>query len=286
MTREKQSEIILFIVAAIWGGGFVAGKLALECYSPLMIVGLRFCGSALLLAILFRKRILNGNKKDILKGCLIGCVQFSALLIQMIGLMYTSAMKQSFIAATYIVFTPFVAFLLLKTKVQLKEITAAVIAMVGVGLISLNGSFAVELGDVMTLGFAVLFSLQITLVEKYAKDIDCIFLTFFQFVAAGALSFIGMLITGVDIVQPTFNGTMGIVYIVVINTAIAIALQNYAQKNVPAGKSSLILSLESVFGFIFSALCFHEDITLKIVSGCVLVFFAVLMSVYKPEKEN
>lgn len=272
------SDIILLVVAAIWGGGFVAGKMALSELSPLAILMYRFCGSAIILGILFFPHIRNSGIKEKKYGLLIGLLQFIGLLVQLFGLQYTTPAKQSFLASSYVIFTPFIAWGIIKTKPMRNDIIAAMIALAGIALISLNTALNIQLGDPITLVFAAIFSLQIVLIGKYVKDIDVIALTFYQFASAGVLSLLFVGISGVSIVCSNNQALGGTLYLVLINTALAICLQNVAQRYTKESHAALLLSFESVFGFLFSVMIYHERITLQTVLGCGLIFAAILLS--------
>lgn len=278
---EKSSvraDLILLLVAAIWGGGFVAGKMALAELAPLAILAARFCGSAIVFGVLFWKRIRKSSRKVLRAGILIGSIQFLALFIQMYALQYTSSMKQSFLASTYVVFTPFAAWLFTRIRPAKRDLTAALLAVMGVGMISLNGDFSFQTGDLMTLGFACLFSFQIVLVKKYGHDMDSIALSFYQFAAAGVLSLLSVLMSGGAFAPCRLETWAGLGYLVLINTALAICLQNFAQKRSKPSHAALLLSLESVFGFLFSALFYRDPVTLRMLAGCGLVLSATLIS--------
>lgn len=271
------SDMVLLVVAAIWGGGFVAGKMALSELSPLAILMYRFCGSAIILGILFFPRIKKSDMKEKKYGLLIGLLQFVGLFIQLFGLQYTTPAKQSFLVASYVIFTPFIAWGIIKTKPVRKDTIAAMIALVGIALISLNTALNIQLGDPITLIFAAIFSLQIVLIGKYAKDVDIIALTFYQFTSAGVLSLLAVGITGVSILCSN-QALGGMLYLVFINTTLAACLQNTAQRYTKESHAALLLSFESVFGFLFSVMIYHERITLQTMSGCGLIFAAILLS--------
>lgn len=272
------SDMILLVVAAIWGGGFVAGKMALSELSPLAILMYRFCGSAVILGILFFPRIQKSGIKEKKYGLLIGLLQFIGLLLQLFALQYTTPAKQSFLAASYVIFTPFIAWGIIKIKPLRKDTIAAMIALTGIALISLNAALNIQLGDPITLVFAATFSLQIVLIGKYAKDMDVIALTFYQFASAGVLSLLFVGISGVSIVCSSTQALGGTLYLVLINTALAICLQNAAQRYTKESHTALLLSFESVFGFLFSVMIYHERISLQTVLGCSLIFAAILLS--------
>lgn len=199
------------------------------------------------------------------------------LFIQLFGLQYTTPAKQSFLVASYVIFTPFIAWGIIKTKPVRKDTIAAMIALVGIALISLNTALNIQLGDPITLIFAAIFSLQIVLIGKYAKDVDIIALTFYQFTSAGVLSLLAVGITGVSILCSN-QALGGMLYLVFINTTLAACLQNTAQRYTKESHAALLLSFESVFGFLFSVMIYHERITLQTMSGCGLIFAAILLS--------
>jgi drug/metabolite transporter (DMT)-like permease len=272
------ADFVLLMVAAIWGGGFVTGKLALAELSPLAILMYRFCGSALILGILFFPRLQKSGSKEKKYGLLIGLLQFIGLWVQLFGLQYTTPAKQSFLAASYVIFTPFIAWGIIKIKPLSKDIAAAIIALIGIALISLNTALNIQVGDPITLVFAAIFSWQIVLIGKYAKDLDVIVLTFYQFASAGILSLLAVGISGVNIVCSSNQVLGSMLYLVFINTTLAICLQNVAQRYTKESHAALLLSFESVFGFLFSVLIYHERITLQTVLGCGLIFAAILLA--------
>ena len=272
------SDMTLFIVAAIWGGGFVAGKYALKGLGPLAILMFRFCGAAIIMGLIFNRRIRLAERGLIKYGLLLGVLQFLGLLIQLFGLQYTTPAKQSFLAATYVIFTPLAAWAITKARPLKKDGLAAFIAILGIALISLNGDLGIQLGDPVTLLFALVFSIQIVLTGRYAKSLDPIALTFYQFSFSGLLSIICVIFSGTKIVCTDRGSLYGVTYLVFINTALAICLQNAAQKYAKDSHTALILSLESVFGFLFSVLIFKETVTMKIILGCILILAALIIS--------
>lgn len=272
------ADLVLLCVAAIWGGGFVAGKMILSDLGPIPILMYRFCGSAIVIGIIFHKRIRNAGKKYIKYGCMLGVLQFSGLLVQLIGLQYTTPAKQAFLAATYVIFTPVVAWMITKVRPMPKDGLAAIVTLIGIALISLNAALQIQIGDPITLIFAFIFSLQIVLTGKFAKSADVMVLTFYQVCFSAVLAVSAVFVTGVQIRWSGSGVMMGIFYIVFINTTLALCLQNLAQKYTKASHTALLLSLESVFGFLFSVLIYKENVTLQVVAGCLLVLTALFIS--------
>lgn len=288
MTDKKSAPacLALLMVSIIWGGGFVAGKMALTGLTPFAILAWRFGLAAILCGILFRGKILRTPGDTIRKGCIIGAVQMTALSIQLIGLQYTTSAKQSFLCTAYVAMVPFISWFILHKKPGTKAFLAGFFSLAGIGLISLNGPLSIGLGDSLSLGFALLFGIQIVLVGKYVgAETDSFQLSFFQFVSAGVLALLISLIRGDSLHCTGTEALAGVAYLVILNTVVAFLVQNMAQKYTSDTVASLILSLESVFGFLFSVLYYHDQPGIRLLTGSMLCFGAILLNSWTPARK-
>lgn len=272
------ANAILMSVAIIWGGGFIAGKVALESSTPQWILFIRFGLASLCMALLFFRRIKNASVCCIKWGVVLGLLQFVGLYIQLFALQYTTTAKQSFLAATYVLFTPFAAWLIFRKKITACSCAAAVLALLGIAFLSLRGSQEIQIGDFITLGFALVFSVQIVLMGKLSQEYEIISLTFFQLLSAAAFAGAAALLSGIPTAAVTLRSGLGILYLGVANTAVAFGLQNFAQKYTSESQAALILSLESVFGLLFSIWFYDAVITWQMGIGCILIFAALTVS--------
>ena len=280
--REKRLRIwadgLLLLTAAIWGGGFVASKLALGQMTPAAVLAWRFLGAAATLLAVFFFRIRKSGSRECRMGILVGTIQFLALLVQLVGLQYTTPAKQSFICVMYVVMTPLIAWILTGEHPEKRDFTAGILALAGMALISLKPGLTLEIGDLITVGFTVLFALQLVVVGKYAGGVEVISFSFYQFLTAGVLSLLTALFSGANLACPSGSALAGVLYLMVINTALAFCLQNFAQRYTKSSHAAVLISLESVFGFLFSTLVFHDPITWKMLAGGGLMFGAVCIS--------
>lgn len=275
---SKKADAILLSVAVIWGWGFIAGKIALETASPQWILFFRFSIAAICILALFFKQIKNADKACVRWGILIGLLQFAALFVQLFALQYTTTAKQSFLAATYVLFTPFAARILYRKKILPKNYIASLLALAGIAFLSLRGSAEIQIGDFITLGFALLFSAQIVIVGNLPEKCETIPITFYQTLASAVFAGIAAFCMGIPNELFSIHSWTGIVYLGVINTAVALGLQNFAQKYTSESHAALLLSLESVFGLLFSILYYGDILTLRMAIGCALIFAALLVS--------
>ena len=281
MNTKKQTILAnfgLLLAAAIWGGGFLAGKYALDEYPPFTILSFRFLGASLCIGILFYKQLRHISKSSIQKGCILGILQFVGLSVQLAGLNATTAGKQAFLVASYVMFVPFLAYFILKKRLQTQDGIAAILTLFGIGCISLSGDFSINVGDMLSILFALIFAFQIIFVGAFVRNENPIQLSFFQFLSAGILATIVMLC--VDGIPKSCNTTTlySLLYLIVLNTVVAFTIQNVAQRYTSETTASILIALESFFGFLFSILFLQEPITPKVILGCILIFSAVIIS--------
>ncbi len=273
----------LILVTVIWGGGFVASDMALESMKPFQIMMVRFLLASVLMGVIsWGQRKGEEKLKDrsgaIKAGVLMGVTLFMGFAFQIIGLQYTTPSKNAFLTALNVVIVPFIAFVILKKKIGAKGIIGAVMSVLGVGLLSLNGNFTVSLGDGLTLLCAVGFAFQIFFTSEFVKKYPASVLNTVQMFTAFVLSAISLVIFGENDFQVTTQGWLSVLYLGVVSTTICYLLQTSCQKYIDETKAAIILSMESVFGTIFSIMILHEVVTVRMVIGCAVILAAVIIS--------
>ena len=106
-----------------------------------------------------------------------------------------------------------------------------------------------------------------------------ILITILQFGFSAVFSWIVTLATGLPASIEWTGGTVGgVLYLALACTALSLLLQNVGQKYTNPSSASLILSLESVFGVLFGVIFFHEILNLRLITGFVLIFAAIVIS--------
>ncbi|MCI5679827.1 MAG: DMT family transporter [Bacteroidales bacterium] len=273
------ADMALLLAAACWGGGFVAGDIAVENFSPFFIMAVRFTGAALFMGLLFRRHVKSSTKEDWKAGMILGSLLFVAQPFQIIALKYTTPSKQAFLLATYVILVPFISWLVLRKRPGIKAFVAGVLALVGIGLISLNGSLGIELGDGLTLLFSLLYSFLIVATGILAKRVNPLAMSFFQYLTTGVLSIGTTLLFEERATVFPAAGVGALVYLMTINTVVAYTLQNVAQRYTSDTHSAVLISTESVIGYFCGVVLYGDPFTPKVLMGGLIVFSAVLLSV-------
>ena len=286
MNKKKiQSMIMLLIATVIWGSAFVAQSVG-NVIGPFSFQTIR-CTLAVLVLIpvvfLFDKAqgrsFLSGwaDKKLWKTGLLCGLALFVACSTQQVGLVYTDAGKAGFITAMYIVLVPLLG-LFLKRKPPITAWISVLVAVAGLYLLSCAGASQINIGDILMIGCALGFAVQITLVDTLAGELDGLRLNCIQAFVCASLSAIVMLFTE----EPTLAGVaasaLPIGYAGICSMGIAYSLQIIGQKHLEPTPASLIMSLESVFAALCGWLLLNEQMSPAELCGCALVFGAVILS--------
>ncbi len=275
----------LMLTAAIWGFAFVIVKDSLNYIGPTWMVGIRFTIAAVCLSLIFISRFRHLKKKIFIHGCLLGVFLFTAYETQTIGCDYTTAGKNAFLTTIYVILVPLLGWPVFKKRPQWFVWVAAFLSVTGIALLALNGEtgawYLMNKGDVLTLVCGFFYAVHIIAGAFFVKDEDVILLTVFQFMVAGILGLLMAPFMDGALEFSLFtnrNVVVSLLYLGLLSSMLAFCLQNAGLKYVPSSIASLFLSLESVFGVIFSSLILGERLTVKMLAGCILIFFAILIA--------
>ena len=277
-------KMALLRATLIWGGSFIVMKSALDDIDTCYLLAIRFTGAFILLAIVFHRRFQALNRTYIINGFWMGTWLISAYIIQTVGLIYTTPGKNAFLTAIYCVLVPFFFWFLTKEKPDVYNIVAAVLCIAGIGFVSLGENLSIGLGDVLSIICGVFYAIHIVISAKYTRGkVDVILLTIVQFFFAAMWSWAGGLLFEEFPTNLGNSALFSLAYLSIFATAVALCCQMVGiQKTTPA-VASLILSLEAVFGVIFSVMVGAETITTQLIIGFILIFLAIKVSETKLE---
>ena len=285
--REILADSLLLLTALIWGCAFAVVKNALDSFPPGAIIAMRYLIAAAITGILFRRHLKELTRGDVARGALVGLLLFGAYIVQTTGLQYKTAGKNAFLTTVYVLLVPFGCALLFHQKLQMSNLIAAVMMLVGIGLLSLDGQGGgLNPGDILTLICGFLFAGHIIAVEQCQKKTNTYALIVLQF--AFCALYAGLYNRIFERGMPlafTPGSIGGLLYIAVFSTTIGMSLQNIGQSMAPASHAVILLSLESVFGVLFSCLLLGEKVTPQMGVGFAVIFAALLFSELAPKKD-
>lgn len=287
------SPILLLTAAILWGFSFVAQKattivptftllfsrsiVAVFFLIPAVMLFDRFSKNGRTLVSIKDKKI-GITKRELLGGTLCGTFLFAASALQQAGIANTDAGKTSFITALYVVIVPIYA-LLLGRKSPINAWIGIGIAVIGFYLLCIKDGFTIAPSDLLVFACAFAFALQIITVDMLLPTCDGVRLSLVQFSAVTVFSLITALIFELPFVWSGILEVLPqILFLGIGSSGIAYTLQIVGQKNSDPAVASILLSLESVFGALFSAMFLGERMTPKEYIGCAVVLIAVIIS--------
>ena len=275
----------LLTAACIWGFAFVVVKDSLDYIGAIYMLAFRFSIAASALALIFVRSLKLIDASYWKRGALLGALLFFAYALQTVGCNYTSAGKNAFLTTVYVMLVPLFSWPLYKKFPGGHVFAAAAISLFGIGLLALSKSdgtlLVVNFGDALTLGCGVFYALHIIYTAKCNIRHDPILLTVLQFFFAAVFSWIAaFLFDGAFPISAVKNPRVivSMLYLGIFSTMISFALQNVGLKYVRSSFAALLLSFESVFGVLFSAVLLHERLSARMISGGSLNFFAVVIA--------
>ncbi|RKD28967.1 DMT family transporter [Thermohalobacter berrensis] len=286
MSKQLKADLSLLSVTVVWGASFVITKNALQDIQTYNFLAVRFLIAFLSSAIIFYKNMKNINKKTLLYGALIGVVLFGGYAFQTVGLNYTTASKSGFITGFSVVLVPIISALLLKKTPETSTIIGVILAITGLGLMTLNSELSLNIGDFYTLLCAFGFAFHIILVGKYTVDVDSIALAVIQIGVVGILSLIFSLSSENFFIPKSFDLWFAILITGTLATSGAYLIQNTMQKFTSPTHTALIYTGEPVFSAVFAYILLGERMATKAIVGSILILLGMILGELKLNFKN
>lgn len=280
--KRWQVDLLLILVTLIWGGTFLVVQNSIKLTGPFSFLALRFTIGAVALGIIFRTRLLKITKWEIISGTIIGVLLFIGYALQTVGLQYTTTSKAGFITGMSVVIVPLLSVILLRQIPTLFATFGVIMAAIGLTLLSLGNGLSLDfgLGEMLLLGCAFSFALQILAVSRYAPGKDAFNLAIVQVAVTAILSAISAPLFGEPLVMPSGEVWGAALFMGVVATGFTFAVMNRVQQFTSSTRAVLIYSLEPVFAGIFGYLA-GETLSIPAWIGCALIFAGMISSELK-----
>ena len=301
MKHNQMRQVVFPILAAfIWGTAFVAQDMCADAIDAFTFNAVRsYIAVVVLLIIIFISDRLKKDtpvltaaekkrsRRDLLVGGLCcGTALFAASAAQQMGIGTTSTAKAGFMTALYVVLVP-VAGVFLGSRPGIKLWCCVAVSVVGLYLLCLAGRDTLSLtgGEWQLLLCALLFTLQILVVNHFSPKLDGIQLSFAQFLMVAVLSTIFMFVFEAPTIDQFRSAAVSIAYCGIMSSGVAFTLQIVAQRDLDPTIASLAMCLESVFSALAGWLILGETLSATELCGCALMFGAIVAS-QLPEKKR
>lgn len=276
---KKLAKPLIVIATLIWGSTFFIMKDTLDSVDLQFLLAFRFTVAAVVLALAFRTHWKRMDRSCWWRGAVMGAFLYAAYTVQNLGLMETTPGKNAFFTSVYCVIVPFLYWVVDRQRPDKFNVLAALLCIVGVGLVSWDGGLSIGYGEWMTLLSGLLYACHIVATSKFAKGRDVFLLTVIQFGTTAVCCWVGTLITGgFPAEELPAKAWWVLIYLAVAATTLALLFQNIGQKYTSPSSAAVLLALEAPFGVAFSVIFTEESPTPFMYLGFLLIFVAVLCS--------
>jgi drug/metabolite transporter (DMT)-like permease len=292
LAARSRTELLAFLallaMTAAWGSTFFLIKDVVTRIPVADLLAIRFAIASVALAIVAAPR-LHMSRKVLTYGAFLGLLYGSAQILQTAGLAHTAASVSGFITGLYVVATPLLTALILRRRVDRPAWLAAILATIGLGVLSLHG-FALGYGELVTLVAALIYAGHIVALGRFSTVETTLSLSLVQLIMI-------TLVCGVAAFWPTAGSTGGIqlpsstrdwlivLYLAVIASAITMVLQTWAQAHIEPSRAAVIMAMEPVWAAAFAVALGGERITLRMIIGGLAIVSAMYL-VERPRKRR
>ncbi|MCL6604791.1 MAG: DMT family transporter [Paenibacillus sp.] len=276
--KVRKAEFLLVLVTMFWGSSYLFMKMGLNTLGEFNLIALRFGLAFLLAVILFHKRLRQVNFRTLRYGAVLGFLLLGVFTCITFGLKTTTTSNAGFLVALTVVFVPMIEVLIFKKKIQPQQIFGSLLAISGIGLLTLTSRLHIQPGDLLCLLAALFYAVQIMVTGKAVKHCDTLCLGILQLGFVGGYALILSVIFETPTLPTTIPGWISILALGIICSAFGFILQPMAQKYTTPTRTGLIFSLEPVFAAFFGYWFVGEQLSLQGYAGACLVLLGILAS--------
>lgn len=279
------ATIALVAMTASWGSTFFLIKDLLDRVPTLDFLAVRFAIASVALLLVAPRALSRLSRESRRHAVVLGGLYGLAQILQTAGLAHTPASVSGFITGMYVVLTPLLAALLLRTRITLLTWAAVALATAGLGVLTLQGTLALGYGESLTLVGAALYALHIVGLGAWSRPEEAMGMSIVQLLVIAVICGVATAPDGV--VLPSTAGDWGsMLYMALVAGAAAIFVQTWAQGHLPPTRSAIIMSMEPVFAALFAVWFGGEDVTTRLLTGGLLVLTAMVVVELTPRRRK
>ena len=276
------------LCSLVWGVTFVVVKDALSDISVFAYLAARFLLGAVPLLWIYRQDLRKISPAEAGAGAQLGLIMFGGYAFQTEGIALTTPSKAAFITGLSVVLVPVFLAAIWRRQIGFWAWGGAAASFVGLYFLTVpkEGLANLNRGDLLVLGCAVLYALQIIYIARYTGKYSLGALSVLQVILTGALSAIAVPIMNAHrwetfFIRFTFRMEFGVLVTAIFTTALAYPLLVWGQRHTTATNTALILTAEPVFAAITSFFVLNERLSARALAGAALILAGIVVGELK-----
>ena len=283
---KNKGDWMLLLAAFIGGGGFISVKYLLDWgYDPYQVIFGRFLMASLCMGIVYHKRLRKITKKEWKVGSILGALLAAMFVLMTVGLLYTTPSINAFLVNIQAVLVPFICWGVFRQKPTRNHFIAALMTLIGVCCLSLTADFRIDFGAALSLLAALAFSMQMAFLGNLTDGCDSVHIAITENVSMLLMMVVVLNFTGWDMPAMTLPSFGNFFFLGAFCTAAYFALQSAGQQITSPNKAAIIITSESIFAAIFSAILYGERMTPRGYIGCIIIFAAMMLAEQPVKKD-
>ncbi len=252
MNKQRRADLLLLLVTGFWGMSYYFTDLCMGDMTPMSLNAFRFLIGFAVLAVFFWKKMFPISRQTLKYGLLVGLALSAVYIFYAYGILYTSITNAGFICALPVVTTPIIEFLVTRKRPGRKLLIALALCTVGMGMLTLNDQFKPALGDILCLGVAIFYGVDLVITDRAVRksEVDPLQMGVLQLGVVGVVTLILTLLLEKPSLPNTPVSWGSALFLAVFCTGIAFVVQTVQQQYTTASHVGLIFTLEPVFSAI------------------------------------
>ena len=278
MKKKRRYELLLAVVLIARSSSYVISKTALHSLAPFNLLALRFLIAFFLLATLCWKRLRNIGKKELRGGILLGAIFSVVMSMEMLGLQRADTATASFIENSAMIFVPLILLLVYMRIPGKMEILRILLAMTGIGFLTMGQSGGIfQQGTTYLILAAIFYALAIVETEKVTKSSDALSTGIVQ------IGVMGIVTLGISLLTEHFQlpGTLDewgmVLALTVICSGFGFVFQTVAQKEVSAERAGAMCAINPLCAAIMGMVFLREPMEEVKIVGCMLILGSLFL---------
>lgn len=288
LKKRTKFEILLILIIIARSTSFMISKITMDVMDPFTILANRYFIAFVIMSIIYFKGMIKTDMNILIKGLIIGAIYTAVMGLEMYGLKYTDSGTCSFLEHTAIVIVPFIQALLIKKFPELKTIISSIIAILGVGFLTLSAiNTNINIGYLYCILAAVVYAFAIIYTTDFSLKVkDSVALGIWQVGFMALFTFIIALFTEDIRIPSTSSEWFAIMYLAIVCSCFGLTLQPFAQSGTTANRAALIAAFNPLSVAIIGVVFLHEKLTVTYVLGGILIVTAILLSINSEQEKN
>jgi drug/metabolite transporter (DMT)-like permease len=269
--------LALVLVTAVWGVTFVQVKDAVALYPLFAFLAVRFWIATLTLAVPGLPRVRSLGRTGLTAGAFLGLLLAAGYTLQTAGLERTTVSSTGFVTGMYVVLTPLIALVLVRSSIGLSVWGGVALSTIGLAMLSGIHAGSVT-GDLLVLAAAAVYSLQIVLMERHAPLYDAVAFTFVEMLAAGVA--LGVVAAALGDLHVPHGWTVWGALLVtgVFASALGFLVQTWAQRRTSATRTALAFTMEPVWTALFGYTLAGDRLGVLGWGGCAVIMAGIVLA--------